>query len=960
MLDGDTLRLTLPTGLREIAVGEIVAVNLQTRLRWGRVGIRTPLGKSAVSGLARGEAVELAAALENARTRWWRQALRTHSRTLLGEEARIAALAKPQDYLRHRAFESMREAVESVAARFPGDWPDGLRVDRELEALRRVRGFLGDPEAARARANEAFLVEELERASAFLDGVESRPLTEEQRKAVAVDDGRNLIAAPAGSGKTSVMVAKAGWLVEKGARRPEELLLLAFARNARDELEERVVKRLGPKARDMEVRTFHELGLSIIGQAEGRRPTLAKVAEDPAALRDALKGIIGELLEDPKHGRALVRWLAYGFAPYRSEHDFSTQGEYWDYVRSQEIRTLQGELVKSFEECRIANFLFLNGVAYEYERPYEHDTATAKAGQYRPDFHLSKSGIYIEHFALSASGETPPFIDQAAYTASRDWKLGLHEQHGTTLIQTFSHEQRSGKLMDNLAQRLREHEVPLRPIPSEQAFAVLNEQGRVAPFTDLVATFLHHFKGSRLSMDEVAQRAEGTDDPRRAKAFLRVFRPILKRYEAGLSQCGEIDFHDMINRATDLVAGGAYASPYGHILVDEFQDISRGRAALLKALLDQAAGAQLFAVGDDWQAIYRFAGADIAVMRGFEAEFGAGARTDLETTFRCAKGVSAVATDFVLENPAQIRRTVRTRRQVDGPGVWIGLAAEDGASPLDEALEGIAAHAAADKGRPGVLLLGRYRHLKPDMRRLALAHPSLNLSYKTVHGAKGLEDDYVVVLGLCAGRYGFPSEMADDPLLDLVLAEPEGHPNAEERRLLYVALTRARYRAYLLVEGETPSAFVRELMERDGVGTFGRAPAQEVACPACGTGRLVRRKGGGERTFYGCSNYPYCERTERACPDCGEGLQVREGDTARCRQCGSSTPACPLCDGVLRERRSRYGPFLGCSNYPACTYTREGGLDRDEPMRSNAHGAGSPMAAGGDNRRRSRRTRRAV
>ena len=937
VLEGDTLRLTLPTGSRVVAVGEIVAVKLQMRWRWGGVRIHTPSGDSVVSGLSRREATALATAVENARTRWWRQALRAHGGAVRAAAMGIAMLSRRKDYVRHVAFESVRGAAESAVAPFPGEWPDRLRLGGELEALQSVRGFLADPEAARSTANEAFLAEELERASAFLDGVESRPLTDEQRRAVAVDDDRNLIAAAAGSGKTSVMVAKAGWLIEKGARRPEELLLLAFARNARDELEERVAKQLGPTARGVKVRTFHELGLSIIGEAEGRRPTLAKVAEDRAALSDALKSIIGELLEDAKHGRALVRWLAYGFTPYRSEHEFRTQGEYWDYVRSHEIRTLRGDLVKSFEECRIANFLYLHGVAYEYERPYEHETASAKMSQYRPDFYLSESGIYIEHFALSDSGETPPFIDQAKYTASRDWKLELHAQHGTTLIQTFSYEQRAGKLMDNLARKLREHEVVLNPIPTEEAFAVLNEQGRVAPFTDLVATFLQHLKGSRLSLDEVSQRAASCGDPRRTEAFLRVFRPIFDRYEARLSRSGEIDFHDMINRATVLVTRGAYGSPYGYILVDEFQDISPGRAALLKALLDQSDSVQLFAVGDDWQAIYRFAGADIAVMRGFEAEFGCGARSDLETTFRCSEGVSAVATRFVLDNPAQIRRTVRTRRKVDGPGVWIGLAGEDGAPPLREALERIAGHTSADQGRPGVLLLGRYRHLRPDMRRLARAHPSLDLSYSTVHGAKGLEDDYVVVLGLCAGRYGFPSEMADDPLLDLVLAESEGHPNAEERRLLYVALTRARYRAYLLVEGGEPSVFVKELMAQDGVETFGRALGLDVPCCECTTGHLVRRQGEGGKTFYGCSNYPYCERTEGACPDCGEGLQVREGEMVRCQRCGSSAGACPSCDGVLRERRGRYGPFLGCSNYPSCGYTRENRQRQATPSQSNAY-----------------------
>ena len=118
-------------------------------------------------------------------------------------------------------------------------------------------------------------------------------------------------------------------------------------------------------------------------------------------------------------------------------------------------------------------------------------------------------------------------------------------------------------------------------------------------------------------------------------AFLAVFGPIYERYQESLDGSEEIDFHDMINRATELVESGRFRSPFKYILVDEFQDISPSRAALLKALLDNCPGAQLFAVGDDWQAIYRFAGSDIAVMQEFGERFGDYERIDLETTFRC-------------------------------------------------------------------------------------------------------------------------------------------------------------------------------------------------------------------------------------------------------------------------------------------------------------------------------------
>ena len=718
--DGKALRLTRPLGSSTIPVGEIDGVAVDRV--WGRSSVRVRTGsrESLVSGLSRGDARVLAAALRDAVGRQFRQTLAAHSGTLASIDARLGMLSRPPDYLGRRAFGALLRDVQDAAAGLPRRWPDWIPPRPETETLARIRALLDEPEATRRRANEAFLADELQRSELFLDRVEARPLTDEQRLAVCVDDDRNLVVAAAGSGKTSVMVAKVGWVVERGDRRPDEVLLLAFARNAARELGGRVGKRLdGTAARDIAVQTFHSLGLSIIGAAEGKRPSVAAFAADDKALLDVLKGIIGDLLGHREHGRALIRWLAYGTAPYRSTHEFALETEYWDYIRTQEIRSLQGELVKSYEECAIANFLYLNGVPYAYECAYEHDTATATKGQYKPDFHLTDAGIYIEHFALSASGKTPPFIDQEEYLASRDWKLELHEAHGTTLVETFSHEAAAGLLQENLAEKLRAHSVALKPIARRKIFEVLNEQDRVAPFTQLVATFLNHFKGSRLSVEDMSRRAAGRRDAGRAEAFLRAFGPIRERYEGRLRDAGEIDFHDMINRATDHVAAGRYRSPYRYLLVDEFQDISPRRAALLKALLDQSPDAQLFAVGDDWQAIYRFAGSDVAVMREFEAHFGDGERSRLETTFRCSDGVSELATRFILANPEQIEKSVRARRRVDGPGIWIGFGGDAGTSLLEEALDRIGADAGSADQTASVLVLGRYNHLKPDMGRLA-------------------------------------------------------------------------------------------------------------------------------------------------------------------------------------------------------------------------------------------------
>ena len=378
-----------------------------------------------------------------------------------------------------------------------------------------------------------------------------------------------------------------------------------------------------------------------------------------------------------------------------------------------------------------------------------------------------------------------------------EWKRQIHAERGTVLVETFTHERADGRLIQNLTEKLAAHGVKLTPVPRERVFTALEERGRVDPFTRLLATFLQHFKGSRLSLGGIAERARDLGDGGRATAFVAVFGPVFERYQETLSGAGEIDFHDMINRATDHVEAGRYRRPFGYILVDEFQDISPARARLLKALLDRSPGAQLFAVGDDWQAIYRFGGSDIAVMREFGDRFGDYERVDLETTFRCSDRIAAVATDFVLRNPAQIRKTVRATRKGDGPAVHVGLPGDEGLSLLKKSLDRIAEDAGQHDGTSEVLLLGRYRHLRPlNLGGLAKQYPGLRFTYMTVHRAKGLEADYAVVLGLCAGKHGFPVEIADDPLLDLVMAGPEAHPNAEERRLLYVALTRARRQVF--------------------------------------------------------------------------------------------------------------------------------------------------------------------
>lgn len=135
---------------------------------------------------------------------------------------------------------------------------------------------------------------------------------------------------------------------------------------------------------------------------------------------------------------------------------------------------------------------------------------------------------------------------------------------------------------------------------------------------------------------------------------------LLGYYHADLNESNELDFDEMITKAYNYVSSGQFNSPWLHILVDEFQDISQARATLVRQLQTQHDDSKLFCVGDDWQAIYQFAGSDIAVTTRFSDYFGTTSTLPLDTTFRFNDQISAVASKFVMANEEQLNKQIKT------------------------------------------------------------------------------------------------------------------------------------------------------------------------------------------------------------------------------------------------------------------------------------------------------------
>ena len=390
--------------------------------------------------------------------------------------------------------------------------------------------------------------------------------------------------AGAGTGKTAVVIGKIAHLVRNQGIAPDAILTLAFNRKAAMEIRERLRNDL----KGANVSTFHSFSLKGISGC-GTAPSLSKVAQDDFAYGKAIDNILNKMKTDQVLSRTILDFLGNSPAAYMEQFDFATQAEYEQYVRDNELRTFNGELVKSFEELIIANFLCQNGIRYQYEARYEHDTATSDYRQYQPDFYLLDHGIYIEHFALNRDRRPP--TGWTGYAEGAAWKRALHAQHGTELLETYSWQHRDDSLLSSLEEQLRDRGVGFRPVPTEDLVDQLSAE-KLSVLSRLLGTFLHHVKSANLSGDEVQKRISKAKDSHRARRFAQLFNHTKGEYARLLREEQAIDFHDLINQAAELIRTQQWTNPYRYVLIDEFQDISDGRMALRQC--DPKAGPGLF------------------------------------------------------------------------------------------------------------------------------------------------------------------------------------------------------------------------------------------------------------------------------------------------------------------------------------------------------------------------------
>ncbi len=670
----------------------------------------------------------------------------------------------------------------------------------------------------------------------FFDTCLRYPLDAQQRRAIVSEEEACLVVSSAGSGKTSTIEGRLRYLLDRKKVDPARILLVSFTHKAAAELTARV------NVKGVAGYTFHKLALDIIGRQTGHKPTICETTET------LLSDIFHALLREKPFYYDVVEYFADHYAAPSSPSAIPADWERPDERLKALFPDMDGHpiYVRSKQEQMICFALSSLGVAFRYEEPYEHRVDDATHAQYRPDFSIYyeaqgvRKRIYLEHFGVDKHSRVPQWFatengisyDEAnrRYNDGITWKKTVHERYGTVLLTTSSADFHYAEICDKIRALLASAQVPIRPLSDEAlAQTILPKDSKEERlFLRLVSTFVELMKCSCRSSDEVVAAARAAHDGRSVFEVQRLFLPIYERYNDALHWRGEIDFTDAILQATALCE--QTARQYDHILVDEFQDLSIDRYRFLLALRHGTPPATLYCVGDDWQSIYRFTGSDIALFNRFDDHFGRSEINKIETTYRFGEPLIAQSSAFILRNPSQIKKRIAPPRGSSTQTTLLFLPYTR--KTYCDTVERIVATIPAGKT---ILFLGRYtfddtllrtRYTPQQQYERTFYHIAQHtIEFLTVHKAKGLEADYVVLLECNKDRYGFPSLVADDPALQYVLSAQDTYPHSEERRLFYVAITRARTATWVLYDQCAPSVFVEECMP-DTPPTAQQAPPQ--------------------------------------------------------------------------------------------------------------------------------------
>lgn len=625
----------------------------------------------------------------------------------------------PDNYFSHNWKQKLllwhKNAISKVK-KFKEDYAEYISSEDE----KFFEKFYNKPETFETdtkQANERYINQELKDNSDLFDDLDGKSLDSQQREAIVVDEDAVKVIAGAGSGKTFTIQGKVKYLTEKRDVDPSEILAISFSNASVDDLKERIEE-------PIDIKTFHKVGKDILTQYnQYSRP-------DTSALKRIIKRYLTKkALKNEDISKKLIEFFSFYINVPPSDDDIKYEGDLLDWqegvdfstlkrrFKNKQRETLNNEIVRSYEELYIANFLFIYGIKYTYEKIYSYPNKNFEREfnkfkeflfsfneeipdelknditkdllnltdifeeyeikDYLPDFYLDDYNIYIEHFGLNRNCENHLIGGKSSeeYVKEMEWKRKVHKKYGTTLIETFSYYQSENRLLTRLAEKLQAQGVEFNEIDYREVYRILLENKTIKEWEDfivLLKTFIELFKGNNYDetkFKEFYDYVGGLKDSfskDRTIAFLKIVEEIYNDYEAYLLKIKKIDFNDMINKASDCIVKNGLDLPYKYIIVDEYQDTSFTRYNLLRNICDSI-GAKIMVVGDDWQSIYSFSGCDVNIFTKFDNFFDVCETRYIEKTYRNSQQLIDASSNFVMKNPDQTRKELKSSKSLKYP-----------------------------------------------------------------------------------------------------------------------------------------------------------------------------------------------------------------------------------------------------------------------------------------------------
>ncbi len=695
-------------------------------------------------------------------------------------------------------------------------------------------------------------------------------LNDKQREAVVSEDKRLLVLAGAGSGKTKTLLQKLIYLIEEKGVSPSNILAITFTKNATNEMIDRLIisadesgeyeKQLFDKKKSyidkdnerrfqqkkykwiegLTIRTFHSFcytvlrnfgvkefdnKFKIIGDEKRDDEELLKHVA-PETVFEVMHKLLIEECESTEYLLKLKRHILDYFVD-----KIDTKKENPKYVTKFEknYTTLNGTKVRSKSEQFIADWFYRHSIKFEYE-----PTLKITGFVFNPDFYIPDANLYIEH----KSDISYPTKDKEAQFKEGNLLCVITSESMTRDSALFNHT--LDKIVKN---RLPANYHKTITLNYNEEFNGYHKD--VKDFVQQILRITDMIKVENINIETVLEKAR-KDQHERVRGFYELAIPILKKYNNYCTDKSYLDFSDLILRSTSLFQNhndiaNKYRSQYQYILVDEFQDVNNLQVELIKLLL--TANTQLFCVGDDWQSIYGFRGSNVNYIVEFEKHFENAKTIKLNLNYRSTQNIVGASNEVIKHNKFKIDKDVHASKVSEHKiVVFSGNKEEDNIQYcLDKVKELLEEGISNDD----ILFLYRRNHMfspglysdKPSYKK-TFDEENIKVQAKTIHASKGLEAKVVFIVGLTEGNGGFPDIWLEDRIFQVIKKADFDLLMEEERRLFYVAITRAKDKLFLITQKGNESRFLKEIPSAFTVRTTNplRSVVDKVIlCDNCGS-----------------------------------------------------------------------------------------------------------------------------